>query len=198
MEQCCKTTTLSHPLFALLIEEHKVIVGLLEKIDLCQSKEELKKLAQDLWDFAELKHHHKEEVLLFKQIYLNPKTREGGPMCGLFFDFHMAEKVKEKIEKITQKPLSEEDHQVDIIKSQSPLNIPMEEHRSGKDLLRFILDSFSKMDLESLKKFMKSYEKIQINHFQKEENCMYPMCASLLTVAEADLIYEKWNIDIVE
>lgn len=176
------------------MEEHKVIVGLLEKIDQTGSKEDLQKLAQELWNFAELKHHHNEEALLFEAIYKNPKTREGGPMCSLFFDFHISERVREKVEKITKNPISEESHQIDIIKSNSPINIPMEEHRSGKDLLKFILSSIPTMDLESLKKFMNTYKKIQINHFQKEENCLYPMCASLLTIAEADLIYEKWNV----
>ena len=88
MEQCHKTTTLSHPLFVLLFEEQKVILSLLEKIDFFQNKEELKKLAESIWEFAELKHHYKEEVLLFNAVYLNPKIQEGGPMCSLFFDFH--------------------------------------------------------------------------------------------------------------
>lgn len=185
--------SLEHPLFKLLIQEQKDIAQILDQVSSSTHEAQLIDLAKNLWETAELGHHHREEVYLFEAIYLKPKIKEGGPMCTLYFDCHINERVRENVERVVQHPVSETPDQTRMIQSQSPIIIPLEEHRSGKDLLQHILDKGTATPFDELKKWMFLYKKIQTDHFKKEQNCMYPMCTGLLTQDEADRIYEKWT-----
>ncbi len=184
---------ITHPLFIEMMNEHKAILSLIANAESKLQEPCFKKLLIEIHEVAEQKHHHKEETLLFKKIYLNKHIHEGGPMCTFFYDFHMMERPRQKVEKIIQKELSIEPHQNEILITKCPLVIPIEEHQSGKDLLIYLIENFENLDPQLKKSYFELYKSIQVSHINKEENCLYRMCADLLSPQEADEILEEWK-----
>ena len=178
--------TISHPLFELVKLEHQKILSMLKNSDL--TLENLKKIKS----YAENHHHYLEETLLFSKVIQNPMIQGGGPMCGLFFDYHLFENFKQKVEAITKYPLSLKPYQQKILSTQSPIAVPMEEHRSGHDLINYMIDQFDKLSSAELNEYFNFYQEIQERHFKKEEECFLLLCCDLLTKSDADSIYESW------
>jgi hemerythrin-like domain-containing protein len=192
-ELLMNSASMAHPLFQVLMEEHKKILSKLAQIDLSPRRDQWLPLLDEIMQLIEMDHHFKEEKLLFSRIYMNPKINAGGPMCSLFFDFHMSEKIKEQVECITSTPLMIEPHQEDILKTHCPLTLPIEEHQAGKDLLKYIIKNMTHLKDKEISQYLSLYKQIQFSHIQKEENCLYHLCSNLLTSQEADEILELWN-----
>ncbi len=189
--------TISHPLFQILNDEHARILNILSKLDISTSNHDLLLLSQELQSFAEIQHHEKEEKLLFTAIYENKKIHEGGPRCSLYFDLHIFENTKAQVEKIIGHALTRTAHQSVLLEKQTPLTIPIEEHQSGRELLVHILNRLhNNEDFLENKKKLEFYKSIQINHINKEKNCLYHMCAQLLSKESADEILTTWIKDI--
>jgi hemerythrin-like domain-containing protein len=182
-----------HPLFQQISGEHQRILSALSRLETAEKKEELVELTRWLWKWVVEDHHHKEESLLFEKIYRNPRINEGGPQCGLFFHLHMLSRAKDAVEAITGRPLRITPLQQEIVDSGAPLAVPIEEHRGGKDLLQFILDNEEQLDFDLMKKYLTIFKTHLVSHIQKEEKCLYHLCASLLTTEEADKILEQWK-----
>lgn len=183
---------ISHPLFTLIMEEHKLVLSLLNKRRWINSKEGLFELIIDIIQTIELDHHTKEEILIFNKIYEDKKILNGGPQCSLYFDFHMNKNIKKTIQDITQKNIVLNSTQEKIYKNSTPLNIPIDEHAVGKTLLYFIFENFDSFEYLKINSLLNIYTEIQLNHIQKEEKCFYYMCASILSVEQADTIKDAW------
>lgn len=135
-------------------------------------------------------HHRKEETFLFSAVRGNPKITAGGPMCTMYFDSHMffttikvAQALALKITAQEFLPTWTEDLEMDRV-SNSPLTIPGEDHEASRILLR-AAQKILETDLTlkehlSLVELLKLYIEIQKQHFQREENCFFPMCKNLL------------------
>ncbi|MCB0349482.1 MAG: hypothetical protein KDD37_11650 [Bdellovibrionales bacterium] len=187
--------TISHPLFQQLVKEQSTIIDLLAQLDLCENNDDLKKLSLNLQTFAEIQHHEKEERLLFTTIYQNQKIHEGGPMCSLYFDLHQFENRKVKVEQIIGRTIKHTHQQAMLLKNRTPLVIPIEEHQSGRDLLAYILEKVDHTAFAINKINLELYKNIQVNHIKKEANCLYHMCAGLLSKDTADEILAEWIKD---
>lgn len=183
---------INHILFEHMRAEHRQIEQRLELLDDTTNFIELKKTAEWLWEFSELKHHFKEETILFPAIVNHPRITEGGPMCGLYFDFHMLNNPVTTVQKIIPL-LSFEEHQKLFYSRGSPLTIPIDEHRCGKSLLKFVLDQWNMMEPGKIATLLKLYQEIQISHIRKEETCLFFLCANLLTAEQADQLFEDWK-----
>jgi hemerythrin-like domain-containing protein len=187
------STNISHPFFQKLMGEHREILSELESLKGLTNLSSLKGQVERIWELAEQRHHHNEEFYLFSRIYLDPRLLAGGPMCSLYFDVHMSEGVKEQVERIIGGPLKREAHQEPILQTKCPLTIPIEEHQASKSLLDFILKNIDQLEIGAVMAYLELYKKIQFSHIQKEDNCLFHLCSSLLTSQEADQILEQWN-----
>jgi len=185
--------TIDHILFEEIRAEHRQIQQRLELLNQTVNFIELKQTAQWLWEFSELKHHFKEETILFPAVVNHPRITEGGPMCGLYFDFHMLNNPVTMVQKVIPSALSFEDHQNIFYERGSPLTIPVDEHRCSKGLLKFILDEWDTLEPSKITELLKMYQDIQVSHIRKEESCLLFLCANLLTPEQADQLFNAWK-----
>lgn len=188
--------TVDHALFGQIRTEHLEVEKHLELLDANLDITELKNLTNFLWNFNELEHHYREETILFAAVAVKPRITEGGPMCALFFDFHMAEKPLQKAKDITKEEPRIETHQKTFYEMGSPLRIPIDEHRSGKMILEYILKNWDNLGESEIKKNLMQYKTIQISHFKKEEECLFYLCANILSIEEADGLFEQWKLSL--
>lgn len=182
--------TVQHAFFKLLRNEHRQIE---QSLELMLKNDDNKIYAEWLWQNAELTHHFKEETLLFNSLVDNLHVNSGGPLCMLFFDNYILYPPLEECKKITGKIPELEEHQKKIFDIGSSMQVPVNEHRAGKEILKFTLNSWSEINLSERMKNLKQYAEIQREHLNKEENCFFYLCADLLTVEQADLLLKKWN-----
>ena len=180
----------THPLFEIIKSEHRLIEAALQKIN---SKEILRSDIEWLWEFTEIKHHQKEELILFQTVSENPRISEGGPMCALYFDLQMADSPIERCQRVTQQIPKIEEHQKRYFDQSSPLRIPVNEHRSGKEILRHMLASWTQLKTEEIFCLLEEYKYIQLNHILKEESCFFHLCANLLNPSQADQMLAQWK-----
>lgn len=180
----------THPLFLKISSEHRQIEDKLSEKKIATTG--LTQLVQWLWDFVELSHHKKEEHILFNFIKNNPRICEGGPLCTLYFDFHMNNSPLEKAKKITgQTPVAEPHHMM-LVSESSPLRIPISEHQAGKEILRHCKENMNGLQRSEILDLLTEYEKIQIEHMNKEEHCFFHLCTNLLKQEDADQLYLRW------
>lgn len=184
-----KRLTLQHPLFEHIRAEHAKIRSMLQ---LLHTENRLQKV-MELWVFAELHHHSKEETLLFSILANKPRVREGGPMCSYYFDSYLNDRAVENAEKIIGSPIILEMHQQKYYSENLPLRIPTDEHRAGKAILHHILTQAEKLSASEYESLLSLYERVQNIHLQKEETCFFHLCCSLLSEAEADAILRDWE-----
>lgn len=181
---------LQHPLFEIIREEHRHILKLIE--DLSENILQSEKMTE-LWVFAELTHHHKEEIFLFTELAKHPRIREGGPRCTYFFSehcMHGAPQVAEAELKI--KPPMEE-HQKDFYARNLPVTIPTDEHRAGKLILRHLIENFETISSEKRQSLLEKYQRIQTMHINKEETCLFHLCMNIMSAAAADSVLVNWR-----
>lgn len=189
---------ITHAFFETIRAEHRLIEESLLRISSIElkneSKENLRSHVEWLWNFVELKHHYKEELILFQIVSDNPRISEGGPMCSLYFDLQLADSPVERCQRLTQQVPKIEEHQKRYFDQSSPLRIPINEHRSGKEILRCTLDKWNELNVDKILHFLEEYKYIQINHILKEESCFFHLCANLLTLSTADQMLAQWKI----
>lgn len=192
--------------FVVLKQEHSILLqSLAQGLAKSMTLSEWSSFLQMIEETFENNHHAKEEELIFAAVRPNELIRGGGPMCTFYFDGHicsssMSMALKE-IAKFPdfQAPPPTSSHLPLDQKSGSPLSIPGEDHESGRMLLslcHFILvknDLNEDQKISSLKTAMHVYKMIQERHFQREENCFFKMCESLLTAEQIIEIASKMN-----
>lgn len=190
-----KKLNINHILFQTIRQEHLEINNAFLHLETSKNKEDTLSTINWLWEYNELTHHKKEELLLFSAIYNNSKINEGGPMCTLFIDSHLSFSPIEKCKKITNKIPEIEENQKVFYDMNSPLKIPVDEHRSGKQILAHIKSNWDTLSEAQMNSYIDTYVGIQKKHIEKEENCLFHMCCELLTIKKADEIYALWLKD---
>ena len=178
-----------HSLFVKLREEHAQIVKMMDLLD--HGDLQFQKI-MELWVFAELTHHIKEEKLLFAAVASKPRLKEGGPMCSFYFDTHRNLNPIERIQALLSEQIPIEAHQQLFYDLNLPLRIPTDEHRAGKAVLHRLIMQYDSISNSDRKSLLDEYRLIQQTHLKKEETCLFHLCANILTVAEADQILLAW------
>lgn len=186
----CHTTKLNeHKLFALIRQEH---AAGLEKINHATTTIEKMELLLWLWFEIENSLHQKEELYLFSELLNRSGLSEGGPYCVLYFDEHITNRPQQQAMKITQQEPTWSKHQIQFKMKQSPLDIPLEEHRSMRSILEYLIAHRDTLKEEQFHDAFDAYAKLYRHHTKKEEQCLFCVCHRLLSNDDLDLVYEKW------
>lgn len=178
-----------HQLFQQIILEHQDCQNKIEKAISVQEK---KNILDWLWKEVENKHHLKEELLIYPILIQKKKLTEGGPFCSLYFEEHIMNRPSDIVKKITQNDLSWLSHQTFYKDNPTPLNIPLEEHRSTREILQFLIQNKNQLSDDSFLKIFESYVRLLQHHTTKEEKCFFRVCELCLAQTELDEIFSKW------
>lgn len=170
---------LKHPLFALIKEEHSEIRNIVSRLN---GDSGLKPLLLTKIQ----KHHNKEETLLFPKLDAHPQICMGGPMCTYFFDDQITSPPLARAEHIVGTPVSIPSHLKELWDHHSPVRIPTGEHLA----LQHILENCA---TDGLLKNLNAFVQIMSANFQKEEECLFHVCVSLLSPDDLNEIYDQWN-----
>ena len=179
-----------HPLFALLRQEHRDILA---KLHLMKEREVHKEDILWLWKNGELRHHQREEKILFNFLLDEGQSDGGGPLCMLYMDQYILQPPLERATALTGQIPEIEEHQVEVFDRGSAMRIPVNEHRAGKELLRHLLEKWQTLETSHVRACLKEYLALQTENIQKEENCFYFMCATLLRPEQADRLLEEFK-----
>ena len=182
--------TVEHPFFDKLRHEHRQIEHFL---DLMLKNLECKDNVQWLWNNAELIHHFKEETILFNYLAEHYNVMSGGPLCMFFLDSYILYPPLEKCKQISGALPELEEHQKKIFELGSTMRVPINEHRAGKEILKFTLKNWNDMEVSKRNLNLKIYDEIQREHLNKEENCFFHLCVNLLNTEQADLLLTRWG-----
>lgn len=182
--------TIDHRLFQMIRNDHNIIR---EKLNNLFNNSDLKSSVEWLWNEVELKHHFKEETILFHHLLKIPAVNSGGPLCMLYFDHYLMSPPLERCQKATQTSPPTEDHQKEFFDTASSMRIPVNEHRAGKEILRYSLEFWHKLPSERINNLLNLYKDIQIQHMEKEENCFIHMCANLMSPVSAEELAQCWE-----
>lgn len=185
----CRLELKKHNLFLQIISEHEQCLSRIEQsITIDQKKD----ILNWLWIEIENKHHYKEESLIYSVLAQKKKLTEGGPFCTLYFDEHITNRPNDKVKVLIQKEPSWQPHQLIYKVNQSPLNIPLEEHRALRELLVYLLENQQNMSDQQFLKIYENYVSLLKHHNTKEEKCFFRVCETCLSQTELDDILSKW------
>jgi hemerythrin-like domain-containing protein len=180
--------TVDHEMFRQLRLEHREI---LEKLNSITNRDVCKEDILWLWENGEMHHHQREEKILFNFLLEEGQCDGGGPLCMLYMDQYILEPPLERATALTGKTPEIEEHQLEIFDRGSAMRIPVNEHRAGKELLRHLLENWETLETSHVKSCLKEYQNLQTVNIQKEENCFYFMCATLLRPEQANRLLEE-------
>ncbi len=181
---------MSGGLFGLIKSEHE---RLLKLVDGATSIARQKEILSALWEFGEEQHHAREEVLLFSRLLDKDRLREGGPFCVLFFDEHIVNSPRSRVQALLGSEPSWLPHQLQFKERHSPLSIPVEEHRSMRHLLQYLLQRQNTLSDQRFAVLFAVYAEILRHHVAKEEKCFFCLCEKLLTTEELEQIEDEWR-----
>lgn len=179
-----------HPLFQQIISEHQVHLGLIQQAVSIQDK---KNILDQLWSDIENDHHLKEEQLIYPVLFNKKKLTEGGPFCALYFDEHVLNRPADVVKKLSGQEISWLQHQIFYKENQSPLNIPLEEHRSARQLLKYLIENKNHISESDFLQIFEGYVRLLKHHNTKEEKCFFRVCEVCLSQTELDDIFSKWS-----
>lgn len=177
-----------HSLILVIKREHQIILKKLEEI--CSDV----KLSDLQWcmDAIEGEHHTKEEVILFKYLLGVEKVKQGGPMCGLYFDFFQMNRPEDflKQRNLVFKPKPSQNI---FFKESHPIQVPVSEHIASRVLLADLIDRYTVLDKQGLRSGFLEYIELNRAHFQKEENCFFEMLGAITSPLKLDSLLDTWN-----
>jgi hypothetical protein len=130
----------------------------------------------------------REELFLFNPVSEKSNIRAGGPLCMLYFDMHLSSPPLERAARACGRARSRPTaanvpaHLRDLYERNSPACIPAEDHQALSEILRHA-ETCPPKDLVFLAVIFLDMLKL---HFEKEDNCLIPMCQTLLTSEEWD------------
>lgn len=178
---------IEHILFASIKSEHQQILAELEKISRSPSVQGLEWCKSAI----EEEHHTKEEIILFKPMLKEERVKQGGPMCGLYFDFFQMNRPEEflKAKSLDFKPTPKQEI---FFKESHPLQVPVSEHIASRIFLDNLISNFSSNSIETNNKLFSEYLHLNKDHFKKEDNCFLKMAEMILPNSTLDGMYNIW------
>ncbi|MBK9323528.1 MAG: hypothetical protein IPM97_11405 [Bdellovibrionaceae bacterium] len=182
---------MSGGLFGVIRNEHERLLKLVDgALGIVQQKE----ILSELWQFGEEEHHAREETLLFSKLLEKDRLREGGPFCVLYFDEHLSNSPGNRVQALLGSEPLWHPRQSIFKENHSPLSIPLEEHRSMRHLLLFLIQNQKSMSDQHFRIVFSSYSNILRHHIAKEEKCFFCLCEKLLTAEELVQIEHDWKL----
>lgn len=174
-----------HPLLKYFSDEHGQI--------LCELKE---RHARRDWpgffkygrDIVLNGHEKCEELFLFSAIGLKAEIRSGGPLCMLYYGLRLESPPLETAAARCGQPRIDPHQHLDEIRrpfyqSGSPVCIPIEDHMALEQVLNRADRGGTDDELAN---FADYYLRLITTHFEKEDQCLFPMCQDVLSVSEMD------------
>lgn len=162
-----------------LREEHRTILSLIQKNDILA-----------VIKYVEEVHHPKEEKILFPKLAGHPLLNQGGPRCmyfrGLELDLQIYEGSRKLLKSFYQNKGPRPGDYTDFawLKDNSPLNIPMEEHRLGHELACAIQFLYTHPSSNLYKDFLAPLEREYVRllklHIEKEDTCLFILAERIL------------------
>ena len=127
-------------------------------------------------------HEKREEQLLFNAIARKAEISAGGPLCMLYYDLHIAHPPLTRAAAVCNQPKWIPKH----IDAGSPVCLPIEDHMALEQITTHALvPGRQRRELETLATIYLSILRV---HFEKEDNCLFPMSQHLLSTGEMDLL----------
>ena len=145
------------------------------------------------WKIAELIHHPKEEKILFSSLLPNQMVDGGGPLCMIYLDQYIMNSPLDRAKRITGELPAAEEHTRAFFDAGSAMRIPINEHRAGKAILQFLIEHWDDLDSAKKQTALREYVDLENYHMEKEENCFFYHCATLLTPEQADALLAAWQ-----
>lgn len=177
-------------IWATIQAEHEIIRT---KLALINTERDLWPLVDWLWDYVEEQHHYQEETLLFEALRKYPRLREGGPRCIYFYGMQMSDPPLALAERTTKIKSTWLDHQLVFQTENSPLVIPISEHRATRLILEHARQSREKLNQEQLRNLLIVYAQIQNTNMDKEETCLRHLSNSILREHDNKQIIRLWK-----
>jgi hemerythrin-like domain-containing protein len=171
--------------------EHRFILERLNTIrDLAGSREgveanktPLKDSLGALRDALEA-HHDKEEKILFPALHRCPQLRQGGPRCTLFMSQLLHDNIGRSFVETAPPwiaPVEEETEILAIRAANSPLTLPLEEHRGGRIAMQRMLRMLDEgTDAGEFLFLLSRFDRMMRLHIEKEETCLFVLAERLL------------------
>lgn len=170
-----------HKIIAELKSEHLTIRSLMKSDDIFK-----------LIQFVESVHHPKEEELLFPLLAQHPLLKQGGPRCmffqGLILDLKVLDRPRQLLSEyyFIGGPLPEAYKDFPWLSVSNPLDIPMAEHRLGRELAQGLQHLFQNPSSLLYKKFYAAfrteYYRLLELHMEKEDTCLFILAEKALVV----------------
>ncbi len=184
-----------------LIDEHKDVARLISNLDTLLSE------APSSWDpgylnllmnfipiFVEQLHHGKEEDILFPLLAQSPALNQGGPQCTFFMGMKLNRDPVNPIFDVMGRPASKHPKEVidQILKNQSPLRIPIEEHQAGAAAIHFLKSRLQQNIIdETFARMLQNYRQLLQSHMDKENKCLFILASEALPLSVRQQAFEQ-------
>ena len=184
-----------------LVDEHKDVARLISNLDQLLSE------SPSSWDLAHLNllmnfipvfveqlHHGKEEDILFPLLAENPALNQGGPQCTFFMGMKLNRDPVNPIFDVMGRPATKHPKVMidQILKNQSPLRIPIEEHQAGAAAIHFLKSRLQQNLVdETFARMLQNYRQLLQSHMDKENKCLFILATEALPLKVREQAYEQ-------
>lgn len=186
-------------LLDLIQTEHKSILKYLSKL-LHNDTIDYKIAVDFCEDIIQNNHHFKEEMFIFDSVVDKPELLAGGPYCVLYFDDHVLHAPFDQVKRLGKKLNIDarndvSRHLISMYSKKTPLNIPIEDHESCRQLILISKNILSSKEhsAQDLKSIFETYVRIQSYHFEREERCFLKLVNSITTQTEKEIILQQFK-----
>lgn len=139
-------------------------------------------------------HHSKEEDILFPALHRCPQLKEGGPKCGLYMTHLLNDNIgRSFIESEAHfTPVPESAEIAAIREANSPLMIPIEEHRGGHIAIQQADQILAgPIDAANLQFILARFDWMMRLHIEKEDTCLFVLANHLIDPQAQDELNER-------
>jgi hemerythrin-like domain-containing protein len=178
-------------IFTQLENQHKTILKFLDSFDVALGATDIEFLKNSLnfiESYIDHLHHGIEEEILFPEAEKTEVPKQGGAHCtkyfGLFLERRFLEETKDHMKALDHLDIPKhhfEKEIEEIIKKNSPLKIPLEDHESGfylKHMLKREIEKYENSNDKNpsrLKKVGNTFSDMLKIHIEKEDKCLFPV-----------------------
>ncbi len=184
-----------------LVDEHNDVARLIWNLDQLLERSPaswdsafLELLMKFIPTFVEHLHHGKEEDILFPLLANHPALNQGGPQCTFFMGIKLnRDPVNPIFDVMGKPPLHHPKPAIDeILKNQSPLRIPIEEHQAGAAAIHFLKSRLQQNLVdETFARMLQNYRQLLQSHMDKENKCLFILATEALPLNVRKQAYDQ-------
>jgi hypothetical protein len=189
-----------HPFLIELFNENAEIVRRLEQFKRASEGSQPWNALEDFFAYCEHeiegRSNLKAELFLFPAMSGKAEIRAGGPLCMLYFEMHLANHPLDRsaaargTKRTHPGPANVAKHLRGFFEQNSPVCIPTMDHLAEAELTQRANEIFggerNPQTLRELKFLADVYLDLVKKHVEKENNCLLPMCHSILSLDDLD------------